>query len=150
MDANVLNFLIGLASGVSANAITTGAAVAFRRVLGERPDLERRLAAPASTTDFQGALGELSGVLDALAGTGAIAIDGAVITALRSARFDHQHGTVQIGNTVISAPVLETGGTGSGRTTIAGNTELRSGGTSIQIGNGASIVITGSAGIKQN
>jgi len=150
MDANVLNFLIGLASGVSANAITTGAAAAFRRVLGARPDLERRLAAPTSPADFQGALGELSGALEVLAGSGAISIDGAVITALRSARFDHQHGTVQIGNTVVSAPVLETGVTGTGRTTIGGNTELRSGGTSIQIGNGASIVISGNAGIKQN
>lgn len=150
MDANVLNFLIGLASGVSANALTAGTTAAFQRVLGQRPDLERRLRAPASPVDFQSALGELSGALEALAGTGAISIDSAIITALRSARFDHQHGTVHIGNTTISAPVLETGGTGSGQTTIGGNTELRSAGTSIQIGHGASIVISGNAGIKQN
>ena len=150
MDANVLNFLIGLASGVSANALTAGATAAFQRVLGQRPDLERRLAAPSSADDFQKALGELSGVLEALAGTGAISIDGGIITALRSARFDHQHGTVHIGNATVSAPVLETGGTGTGRTTIGGNTDLRSSGTSIQIGHGASIVISGNAGIKQN
>jgi hypothetical protein len=150
MDANILNFLISFAAGVGANVTTAAASAVFQKVLGTRPDLEKRLAQPSSPQDFESALAEVGGVLEALAGSGSIVIDGALIAALRSARFDHQHGRVQIGNAVISAPVLQTGGTGSGQTTIGGNTELRSAGTSIQIGKGASIVITGNAGIKQN
>ena len=150
MDANVLNFLIGLASGIGANITTAAASAAFQKVLGTRPDIERRLAHPSSPAEFQSALAEVGGVLEALAGTGSIAIDGALITALRSARFDHQHGRIHIGNAVVSAPFLETGGTGTGQTVIGGNTELRSSGTSIKIGQGAGIVITGNANIKQN
>lgn len=152
MDANVLNFLISFAAGVGANVTTTAATAAFQRVFGSRPDLEQRLARPSSPADFESALSEVGGVLEALAGTGTIGIDGALITALRLARFDHQHGHITIGNAVVSAPVLFTGGTGTstGQTVIGGNTELRSGGTSIQVGQGASIVITGKAGIKQN
>lgn len=150
MDANVLNFLISFAAGVGANLTTAAASAAFQKVLGTRPDLERRLAQPSSPADLEGALAEVSGVLEALAGSGSIAIDGALITALRSARFDHQNGRIRIGNATVAAPILQTGGTGIGQTVIGGNTELRSSGTSIQIGQGASIVITGNAGIKQN
>lgn len=150
MDANVLNFLISFAAGVGANVTTAAASTAFQRVLGARPDIEKRLAQPSSPADFQSALAEVGGVLEALAGSGSIGIDGALITAFRSARFDHQHGRIHIGNAVVRAPVLQTGGTGSGQTVIGGNTELRSQGTSIQIGQGAGIIITGNAGIKQN
>jgi hypothetical protein len=150
VDANVLNFLIGLASGIGANITTATASAVFQKVLGTRPDLERKLAQPSSPAEFQAALAEVGGVLEALAGTGSISIDGVLINALRSARFDHQHGRIHIGNTVVSAPVLQTGGTGTGQTVIGGNTDLRSSGTSIQIGQGAGIVITGNAGIKQN
>jgi len=149
MDANVLNFLISFGAGVGANLSSAAITAAAQKIFGARPDIERRLSQPASPAEFQAALGELAGVLEAFAGTGAISINGAFISALRSAHFDHQSGTVTIGNARVSAPVLHTGGTGQGRTFIGGNTELRSAGTSIQIGQGASIVITGNAGIKQ-
>ncbi len=150
MDANVLNFLVSFGSGVAANLSTAGLTSLFQKVFTSRPDLERRLASPASPADFEAALGDIAGVLDAFAGTGAISIDGALVQALRSAQFDHQAGTVSIGNAKVSAPILQTGGTGPGQTVIGGNTELRSAGTSIQVGQGASIVITGNAGIKQS
>jgi hypothetical protein len=150
VDANVLNFLISFGSGVAANLSTAGLTSLFQKVFTSRPDLERRLASPASPADFEAALGDIAGVLDAFAGTGAISIDGALVQALRSAQFDHQAGTVSIGNAKVSAPILQTGGTGPGQTVIGGNTELRSAGTSIQVGQGASIVITGNAGIKQS
>jgi hypothetical protein len=150
MDANVLNLLIGLGVGVGANITTATASGIFRKVFGQRPDLEKRLAQPSSPSDLEGALSELSGVLQALAGSGAITIDGAFVTALRSAHFDHQNGRIHIGNAVISAPYLQTGGTGTGQTVVSGNTELKTQGTSIKVGQGASITITGNAGIKQS
>ena len=150
MDANVLNFLISFAAGVGANVTTATASAVFQKVFGSRPDLEKRLAQPSSPADLESALAEIGGVLEALAGSGSIAIDGALISALRSARFDHQDGRIHIGNATVSAPVLQTGGTGVGQTVIGGNTELRSAGTSIKVGQGAGIVISGNAGIKQN
>lgn len=149
MDANVLNFLINFGAGVGANLSSATITTAAQKIFGARPDIERRLSQSSSPADFQAALGELAGVLEAFARTGAISINDAFISALRSAHFDHQSGTVTIGNTRVSAPVLQTGGSGSGQTVIGGNTELRSAGTSIQIGHGASIVITGNAGIRQ-
>ena len=147
---NVLNCLIGLGAGVSANITTATASGIFQKVFGARPDLERRLTQPSSPSDVEAALSEISGVLQALAGSGAIEIDGAFITALRSAHFDHQDGRIHIGNAVISGPYLQTGGAGSGQTVVSGNTELKSQGTSIKVSQGASIVITGNAGIKQS
>jgi hypothetical protein len=146
MDPNVLNFLLSFAAGIGAN-ITTAT---FQKVLSAKPDIASRLTAPKSTDDVQAALADIAGVLEALAGSGMIAVDGAAIVAFRSARFDHEHGQIRIGNTVISAPTLQTGGTGSGQTTIGGNTMLKSQGTSINVGQGASITITGNAGIKQS
>lgn len=150
MDANVLNFLINFAAGTGANRSSAAISSLFQKVFGSRPDLERRIAQPSSAADFEAALGDASGVLEALAGSGSISIDGSFITALRSARFDHQHGVIRIGNATVAAPILQTGGTGSGQTVIGGNTELRSGGTSIQIGKRTGIVITGNAGVKQS
>jgi hypothetical protein len=149
MDANFLNFLISLAAGVGTNLTSVAASHLLKRVIDRRPDLEQGLIHPASSAEFERALGEAAGVLEALAGSGSISIDGSLVTALRSARFDHQHGKIRIGDSLISAPMLETGGSGSGSTEIAGNTELRSAGTSIRVGSGASIKITGNAGIKQ-
>jgi hypothetical protein len=150
VDANLLNFFISFSSGLAANLSTEALKAAYQSVFASRPDLERRLTQPNSAADIQAALGELAGALEVFAGNGSISINGSIINALRSATFDHQNGTVRIGNAQISAPLLTTGGTGRGTTTIGGNTELRSAGTSIQIGAGASIVMTGGAQIKQS
>jgi hypothetical protein len=150
VDANVINFLVSFGSGVAANLTTSALQALFTKVLSSRPDIEKRLSSPSSAAEFQAALGDLAGTLEAAAGSGSIAVDGSIIRALKSARFDHQSGMVSIGNSVIAAPLLQTGGTGPGQTVIGGNTELRSAGTSIQVGQGAGIVITGNAGIKQS
>ncbi|MFA6033130.1 MAG: hypothetical protein WC889_09550 [Myxococcota bacterium] len=149
MDPNVLNFLISFGASVGANISTAAIAAIAQKIFRSRPDIERRLSQPTSSQDFESALGELAGALEVFAGTGAISIDGAFVSALRLAHFDHQNGTVIIGNARVTAPVLLTGGSGSGQTVIGGNTELSSAGTKIQVGQTASIVITGNAGIKQ-
>lgn len=149
MDANLLNFLISFSSGLGANLTTSAITSIYQKVFSQRPDIESRLTNPKSPQDFESALAEMAGVIEALAGNGSISIDGSVISALKSARFDHQNGNISIGNSAIVAPFLQIGGSGSGgRTDIKGNTELRGGGAGISVGKGAGIVITGGAGIK--
>lgn len=149
MDANLLNFLISFSSGLGANLTASAITSIYQKVFGSRPDLENRLTNPKSPEDFESALGEVAGVIEAQAGSGLISIDGSFISALKSARFDHQNGNISIGNSAIVAPFLHIGGTGpGGRTDIGGNTELRGGGAGISVGKGAGIVITGGAGIK--
>ncbi len=93
---------------------------------------------------------EAIGIIDAKAGTGKIDIDDTLLNAMRGIRFDHQNGTVQIAGSTITAPLLSTGGKGSGKTSIKGGTTLKSAGTQIDIGRGASIEISGDAEIRQN
>jgi hypothetical protein len=150
MDANLLNFLISFFAGIGANLSTNAIQNIFQKVFSRRPDIQQRLLRPASPEDFTAALGEIPGVLEALAGTGSIIIDGGIIEAFRVAHFDHQSGLISFNNTSVRAPFIQTGGNGNGQTIIGSNTELRSAGTSIQVGNGASIVISGNAGITQN
>lgn len=150
MDANVLNFLISFGAGVGANISSSAIVAAAQKIFSSHPDIEHRLSKPKSSAEFMSAINELAGALEVCAGAGSVSIDGAFITALRSANFDHQNGSVVIGNTRISAPLLQSGGTGAGHTFIGGNTELKSAGTSIRIGGGASITITGNASIRQS
>ncbi len=94
---------------------------------------------------------ESVGIIDVAVATGSIRINNSLLTALKSIRFDHQHGQVYIAGATISSKTLITGGfhNATGKTTIGGNTILKSQGTSISIGQGASIVMTGGASIKQ-
>ena len=150
MNTDLLNFLISFSSGLVANLSTEILKAAYKQVFELRPDLEQRITHPTSGPDMQAALSEVAGVLEALAGDGSISIDGGIIDALRSATFNHQDGLIHIGNTKITAPVLNTGGTGPpGKTVIDGDSELRSTGTTMKIGKGASIIMEGGARIKQ-
>ena len=147
-------FLIDFAAACSAHVSLAVLKHAFEYVWRVRPDLAAR-AADAERRNDQAETARVAeeavGIILLAAGTGAITIDGATISALRSATFDHQHGLVRIGNTTVTAPVLTTGGSAgaSGQTQIGGNTRLQSQGTTIDIGTGAQIVITGNAKIVQ-
>lgn len=150
MSFDILSFLTTVLSGTSANLVSAAIVTPIEKLLYSKPNLKQNLTNPSSPEEFQSALNELAGELEILAGTGTISINKGDISSLKSARFDHQEGKIYIGNTQILAPIIKSGGTGHGQTTIEGNTELRSAGTSIQIGHGASIVITGNAEINQN
>lgn len=149
MDANLLNFLISFSSGLGANLTTSAITAIYQKAFGQRPDLENRLTKPSSPEDFKSTLAELAGVIEALAGSGSISVDGSLISALRSVQFDHQNGKMRIGNSVVVAPFLQIGGSGP-RWTYRHNRRYRitGGGAGISIGEGAGIVITGGAGIK--
>src|SRR5690606_17939217 len=123
---DLLTVLLNLGTGVGANFATSGIKTALGSLFKDRPDLDRRISNPTSGEDLQSALSEVASQLQVLAASGSVQIDGAVITALSGARFDHNSGRIHIGNTTVSAARLQTGGTGPGQTVISGNTELRS------------------------
>ena len=147
----VTAFVTNIAAGILANFAADSIKALFRTAVDLRPAIAEKMQTATSTQDVEQIFREALGVIDAQAGTGAISIDGALLTALRGIRFDHAHGTVSIGNTTVKAPVLVTGGQSgaTGTTTVEGDTRLKSHGTQIEVGKGAQIKITGNAQIKQ-
>jgi hypothetical protein len=123
----------------------------FDKVFRLKPELESKLKAAQSSQQLQEVLSEATGVIEANAAEGDIKVDGGLLDAMRRIQFDHQHGTVTIGNSTILSAVVITGGIAgsTGTTVIGGNTHLKSAGTSIQVGKGASIKMNGGASIKQ-
>jgi len=151
MDPTTAFILTSIASGILGNFSTDAVKAFFSAAFTIKPELEDRLRSAQSSVDFEAIFREAVGVIDANAGSGKIHIDGGLLQAIRGIRFDHQHGTINIAGTTISSAVLVTGGGNgsSGTTVIGGNTIMKSGGTSINVGDGCSIVMTGSSSIKQ-
>ncbi|MEO8926177.1 MAG: hypothetical protein ABI306_03345 [Caulobacteraceae bacterium] len=143
--------LVDLAAHGLYDLTKAATAKAFEAIKTSRPDLIEKAERAAAAGDDNELRNALAGALDVAAASGHVQIDNALITAARQATFDHQHGTVSIGGTTVTAPILVTGGgsSASGETKIGGGTKLKSQGTSIDIGHGASIQITGNASIKQ-
>lgn len=139
-------------TSIFANFATDAVKHLFSEAFKARPELQKKLEAAESSYDFEAVFREITGVIDVNAASGAISIDGALLEALRGIRFDHGHGTVHIAGTTLNASVLVTGGgsNSSGKTVIGENTLMKSGGTSISVGTGCSIVMTGGAQIRQN
>lgn len=152
MDAATAAALTNIACGVLANFSTEAVKSFFGKAIGLKPSLAQTIQQARTSKDIELVFKEAVGVIDASAGTGSINIDRALLEAIRGIRFDHEHGVVHISGSTIKAPVLVTGGgvTATGQTTIGGNTMLKSGGTSISVGSGCSIVITGGAKIIQS
>ena len=149
MDPVTAGIVSGLATSYFANFTTPVVRRFFQEAFSLRPQLEQKVRQAHSPADFESIFREATGVIDAAAGSGSIRVDSAFLSALRGIRFDHQNGTVSIAGCTVTAPVLQTGGTGTGQTTVGGGTSLASQGTRIDIGHGASIVISGNASIKQ-
>lgn len=151
MEPITATIVTSIATGILANFSTDAVKKFFNTAFTIKPELEQRLKEAKTSTDIEAIFKEAVDVIDANASSGEINVNGAILEALRGIRFDHAHGTVSINNTKISSKVLVTGGKGAatGRTTIGGNTEMKSQGTSIQVGQGCSIVMTGGATITQ-
>lgn len=152
MDPVTISILTGLATNYFAGFTMPVIQRFFDEAFRRKPSLEDDLRRAASTADFERVFREAVGVIDAAAGSGSIAVDSAFLSAVRGIRFDHQHGTVTIQGTTMTAPLIQTGGTDRSRgvTKLGANTALNSGGTSIQIGEGCSITISGNASIRQS
>lgn len=144
---------VGIVTSLATNYFTHFTAPVVERFFDEafrrKPSLEGDLKRATSTQDFERVFREAIGVIDAAAGTGSINVDSAFFSAVRGIRFDHQNGTVVIHGSVISAPILQTGGGGSLGSTEISTSVLKSAGTEIRIGQGASIKMTGGASIRQ-
>ena len=151
MDPITLSIVTGFASGILANFSTDAVKHLFTSAIAVNPHLEDNIRAAKTSADVEAIFKEAVGVIDAYADQGNITIDGGLLEAMRGIRFDHADGTVNIAGATIKSEVLVTGGgTGStGKTVIGGNTSMKSQGTSIEIGNGCSITMTGGASITQ-
>lgn len=158
MDAHVIdlmsNFLVAVASGTVANLSSDAIKVAIRDAFGNRPDLYKSLQEDQSDECARRIAPELIGQIEARAGNGDghVFIDEAVLRALRSIRFDHEHGDVRINNSEIAAGEVQFGGERRGSTgqTVITETLSTTQGTSVKVsGKGASIRLTGNATLKQ-
>lgn len=151
MDPVIISILTNIATGMLANFSTDTVKGLFEKVFEIKPELEEKLKEAKSSKDVELVFKEAIGVIDANADKGNITVDGGLLEALRGIRFDHAHGTVNISNTEVKSEVLVTGGSASstGTTTIKDNTILKTKGTSISVGNGCSITMTGGATITQ-
>lgn len=149
MDPITSQILVSLATNYFTNFTAPVIQNLFQTVFQIRPALENELKEAKTTQDFERIFREAVGVIDAQAGTGSISVDSTFLEALRGIRFDHQNGSVTIAGSRVHAPILRTGGTGNGQTVIT-DSVLKSQGTQIDIGKGASIQITGNARIDQN
>ncbi len=121
----------------------------FKRAFQNNPKLENDLKAAKTPADFERIFQEAIGVIDALAGSGSIEIDNNSLEALRGIRFNHQNGKVAIVSSTLSAPLLQTGGTGSGQTEII-DSILKSQGTKITVPKCGKIKISGDSQIFQS
>jgi hypothetical protein len=150
MDPLTISILTSLATGYFVNFTSASVVNFFKKAILLEPSLEEQIQKARTPEDFEKVFEDAVGVIDAAAGSGIIDVHDAFLEALRGIRFDHQNGTVTIQGSRLQAPIMQTGGTGTGKTTIGGNTSLKSHGTEISIGNGASIIISGNANIRQS
>jgi hypothetical protein len=123
----------------------------FKTAFKHKPELQEKLVTASTPVDIEAVFAEAVDVIDANADQGELAAVNLILEAARGIRFDHSSGTVSISGTTISAPIIVTGGSNgaSGQTSITGGTTMKTRGTSISVGKGASITMTGGASIKQ-
>ncbi|WP_430463301.1 hypothetical protein [Tabrizicola sp.] len=146
------SFLVGLAANAFYGVTAQSARTLLAWLRQNKPEMVDAVDAAAARSDDEALKQALLGTIEILASNGQIEISGADIEALRAARIDHEQGLILIGQTRITAPSLVTGGGAgaTGQTIIGGDTVLRSQGTQVSVGAGASIIITGNASMKQN
>lgn len=152
MDPITMSIITGIASGVLANFSTDSVKHLFTTAFTAKPELKEKLKSAQTNTDIEAVFKDAVEVIDECAENGDITVDGGLLEAIRGIRFDHSHGTVNIAGTTIKSNVLVTGGSteATGKTTIGENTEMKSQGTSIQLGKGCSIQMSGNSRIVQS
>ncbi len=150
MDPLTTTIITGLATNYFSHFTAPVVQNFFETVFRRTPSLADDLKHAQSSYDFERIFREAVGVIDAGAADGTISIDTALLSALRGIRFDHQRGLVTILGSTLSASVLQTGGTAASTgQTVVSDSVLKSQGTAIHVGKGASIKITGGASVRQ-
>lgn len=123
----------------------------FATAFQYNPELESRLIESKTSRDIEAVFQEAIDVIDLKANQGEIEIFGGLVQAIKGVRFDHVDGLVHINGTTIASDIIVTGGSvnSTGTTLIQEGSQLKTQGTSISVGNGCSIRITGNAQIRQ-
>lgn len=150
MEQLTTDILKNLFSGYFTNFTSDSILSFFRKAIHLEPSLEKEIQRSRTSEDVQKVFNKTIGIINLNAEDGSIDINSALFDAIKSIKFDHQNGKIIIHDSVIQAPTLQTGGKGSGQTTITGNTSLSTGGTNISVTGGASIKLTGNASLKQS
>lgn len=152
MDQLAASIIMNIATGYFVNFSPDLIKKTFEKIFLKKPELAQKLKEAKTINDIEEVFEEAIEVIDLYANTGEISIDGGLIEAIRGVRFNHDNGFVSIKNTTIQSNVLVTGGNSNstGKTVISNQTEMKSKGTSISIGKGCSIIISGNAQIKQS
>ena len=150
MEPLSATIVTSIATGYFVNFTTSTVKDLFEKAFKVKPSLENELQCATTSEDFEKVFEEAVGVIDLASEEGKIEVNKSLLEALRGIRFDHKNGIVIIQGTALKAPVLQTGGKGTGMTSIKGNSELESEGTRISVGEGAYIEISGNAWIRQN
>jgi hypothetical protein len=151
MDSLTASIVAGLAVNYFSGFTQSSVNDFFAHVFRLRPELESHLKAAKTSDQLQRVLAEVFGVIEATAANGSISVDGGLFDAVRRIQFDHQCGIVTIGDAIVSSAVVVTGGVAgsTGTTVISGGAHLKSAGTEIKVGTGASIKMIGGASISQ-
>ncbi|HEY4235207.1 MAG TPA: hypothetical protein VGM76_17380 [Lacipirellulaceae bacterium] len=149
------DIIVSFATSVAANYFTnftSKVVISFFRVANSlNSEIAKQIERVKTVEDAANVVRSAASTIRAAAGSGKIDIDGAFLTAAEQVEIDHQHGTVKIAKVSIVASRIFTGGTSgaTGRTHIGENTNLNSRETSIGVGRGCFIQITGDASIEQ-
>ena len=147
--------LLAATGKVVGSSAYDGIKAVAKKLAQMRPELEQEARQSIQSNDasrIQSVFEQVKQSLVFAADTGQIEIDGAVLNAVNQASFHHGDGFISFKNGSIEAGRISIGDQkgGSGKTVLGENMVSKSAGTSIQIGSGASIVVSGNASIQQN
>jgi len=145
-------FLAGLAVRGVYDATKGGAEIAYKKLKEEKPNIVEALSDDSVLDNDENRNKYIKSIMEFLSGYGIIDIDGAEINSLSNTTFNHETGEINISGTIVNAKSIITGGgNGStGKTTIKENSQFNTNGTSIKVGTGCSIKISGNAQIRQS
>ena len=141
-QAGLVDYLTSVGSGLTVEAVKALIQLAVDRSPSLQKELDTGSPEIASSTCKR-----LAAELRIMAGKGNVSIDKALIDALEVIELDHQDGKVVLSASNLQANRIRIGGKGSGQSSIGEHTKAEAAGSSIQIGSGGRITITGDAHI---
>jgi len=145
-------FLAGLAVRGAYDATKGGSIAAYKKLKEDHSNIVDALSNDDFVENDTERNKYVENAIKILAGCGIINLSGGNISALGNTTFNHETGDITIGGTYVKAQSITTGGENgsNGTTLIKDGAELRTNGTSIRVGSGCEIRISGNAKIIQS